>query len=128
MARVLICGSRTWADKRPIIALLRGMGPDTVVIHGGAGGADTNAGIVAQNLGLQVIVEPAQWRIHGKASGPIRNQKMLDDHRPDVVFAFRVYGKSTGTDDMVRRAEEAGLPTYVVMGGPRPRPPGKPWT
>jgi len=117
--RILICGSRGWRAKDPIRAILRGHGPSTTLIQGGANGADMIAGWVAEELGIQVVKVDADWQRHGRAAGPIRNQAMLD-LRPDIVYAFRTYGKSRGPDDMVRRSEAAGIPVYVVSGGPRP--------
>lgn len=119
--RVLICGSRGWHDPAPINAILAGLdvlaegkNEKLTVIHGAAPGADTLASRIAHRWGLEVIGEPADWDQYGKAAGPIRNQKMLDDHKPDVVYAFRSVGKSNGTDDMVRRSKESGLPVYIV--------------
>ena len=117
--KVLICGSRNWRAKDPVRAILRGHGPHTTLIHGGYDGADKVAGWVAQELGLRVITVEAEWQKHGKAAGPIRNGEMIK-LRPDIVYAFRSYGKSRGTDDMVRQAEAAGIPVYVISGGPRP--------
>ena len=54
---------------------------------------------------------PADWTKHGKAAGPIRNQKMLDEC-PDLVVAFPG-GK--GTADMVRRAMKAGIDCWVFQ-------------
>lgn len=121
--RVLVCGSRSWRDKTIMKALIKGLGPKTVVIHGGADGADRLAGWVADELHLEQIVERADWNRYGKGAGVIRNQVMLDQHRPDLVLAFRSYGKSRGTDDMVRRAEAASVETFVISGGPRPAEP-----
>lgn len=119
--RVLICGSRGWSDPAPINALLAGLdvlaegaGEKLVVIHGDAPGADRLAKKLAHQWGAEVIDEPADWERYGKAAGPVRNQKMLDEHEPDLVYAFRAEGKSNGTDDMVTKAKAAGLPTYVV--------------
>jgi len=53
----------------------------------------------------------ANWRTHGKAAGPIRNQQMLDEGRPHLVVAFP---GGTGTADMVRRAKAAGVPVMEV--------------
>jgi len=44
---------------------------------------------------------PAQWRVHGKAAGPIRNLQMLDEGKPVLVLAFP---GGPGTADMVRKA------------------------
>ncbi len=47
--------------------------------------------------------------------GPARNQRMLDEGKPQVVFAFTDDLKnSKGTKDMVTRAKRAGVPTYII--------------
>jgi hypothetical protein len=125
--RVLICGSRGWHDPDPIhLVLAEVMGTSIarneplVVIHGDAQGADRLAGRLAkQQYGAEVIEEPADWNRYGKAAGPIRNQLMLDAYEPEVVYAFRSSGKSSGTDDMIRRAERAGLTVHVIEGALR---------
>lgn len=89
--------------------------PNDTVIEGGAKGADRIAREVMEIRGIQVIEVAADWKKHGKAAGPIRNQKMLDDHHPDQVMAF-VHGpllESKGTLDMVSRAKSAGIETCV---------------
>ena len=123
--RVLICGSRGWHDADAIhlvLAELMGtcirLGEELVVIHGGARGADRLAGQIAPQYRARVIEEPARWDLHGKAAGPIRNQLMIDKHNPDLVYAFRSTGKSSGTDDMIKRAAKAGLKVTVVEGEP----------
>ncbi len=53
---------------------------------------------------------PAAWDKYGKAAGPIRNQQMIDEGRPDFVIAFHSnVGQSRGTMDMLCRANKAGL-------------------
>lgn len=49
---------------------------------------------------------PAQWSLHGRSAGPRRNQRMLDEGRPDLVLAFP---GARGTADLVRRAQAAGV-------------------
>lgn len=117
MIRVLICGSRDWTDVQRIRAEMLGLSWPAVIIHGAARGADSIAWEVAQNYAdrFQVEVYPANWKMHGKAAGHIRNQQMLDEGKPDLVLAFRLPGVSRGTDDMIRRARQAGLPVKVVM-------------
>lgn len=108
MRAILICGGREYADKarmREVIHLLFNHDTHTI-IHGGARGADTLAGEVAAEIGIAAKVYPADWKTHGKAAGPIRNQQMLDDGKPAMVIAFPG-GK--GTEDMVRRANNAGI-------------------
>lgn len=119
--RVLICGSRGWQDPKPIDVILAGLdvlaegaGEKLVVIHGDAPGVDRLAGRLAARWGATVIPEPANWDEYGRGAGPKRNQKMLDDYHPQMIFAFRSAGKSNGTDDMVARGQEAKIPTYVI--------------
>lgn len=124
---VLVCGSRTYTDdeEAPVLAcLVRGLAEHIEIsgymtlIHGAAPGADTLAGRAAETApsGASVDPYPADWNKHGKAAGPIRNQQMLDEGKPDMVIAFvdKPLEESRGTNDMVTRAKAAGLPVYVV--------------
>lgn len=80
--------------------------PISALIQGGARGADRSAAECARGLGIKVVTVPADWRTHGKAAGPIRNQRMIDDFKPDLVLAFP---GGRGTADMVSRARAAGI-------------------
>jgi hypothetical protein len=128
--RLLVSGSRGWRDEQSIETVIRYfqqlatvvLGQEFVVIHGHArSGADALADRVGQRLGLQVgkdlIRVPADWNRYGRPAGVIRNQQMLDEQHPDVVAAFRATGKSNGTDDMIARAERAGVPVHVIREG-----------
>lgn len=116
--RILICGDRNWDDPKPIAWLIRGLkfGPtDLVVIEGEARGADSLAGRSAERQGVTVEKYPALWDEHGRAAGPIRNQQMLTEGKPDIVFAFHDdLEASKGTADMVMRALKSGLPVYNI--------------
>lgn len=81
--------------------------PITHLIQGGASGADEAAERWARASGIQTLVFRADWQAHGKAAGPIRNRRMLEAGRPDVVIAFP---GGRGTADMKRQAEAAGVP------------------
>ena len=59
------------------------------IIQGGARGADAAAAEFAAQSGCYGEEFAAEWEKHGRAAGPIRNQRMLDDGRPDLVVAFR---------------------------------------
>lgn len=114
---VLVFGSRTWTDKEAIRQQLRALLPIKRLIHGGAFGADTLAGQLAQELGISVTayrIDPAAWRRFGRAAGPMRNQAMLDVEQPDLAMGFRCAGSSPGTDDMARRARQAGVHTRII--------------
>lgn len=104
MVRVLVCGGRDYADAAKVNNALdrlhatRGI---EVVMHGAAKGADALADEWARRNRVSLHTFPAQWEKHGKAAGPIRNQRMLAVGRPDLVIAFP---GGTGTADMVHIA------------------------
>jgi hypothetical protein len=114
MKRVLVCGGRDYVQVGNVFAALKGLwesnGRALVVIEGGGRGADTAAACWAEAWaprGVEHVEFKANWREHGKNAGPRRNQKMLDEGKPDVVLAFP---GGRGTADMVMRAEGAGIP------------------
>lgn len=124
--RLLICGSRSWKDFDAIRHMIEAertlaeeAGSEFVVIHGAnPKGADRMADAICLKMGMKpgkdLIREPADWARYKRAAGPIRNQAMIDKHQPEKVYAFRAPGKSNGTDDMVQKAEAAGIPTRVI--------------
>jgi hypothetical protein len=112
--RVLICGSREWTDGAAIRRELERLNGVVWVIEGGARGADALGEAAALALGIAVRHFPADWQRYGRAAGPIRNQRMLDEGKPDLVLAFHAdLARSKGTADMVRRATKAGIQVRV---------------
>ena len=111
--KVLVCGGRAF-DDLPLFDRrmdeLHQRFKFTAVVHGGASGADTMAQFWAGFNGLPIEVYHANWKKHGKAAGPIRNQRMIDEAKPDVVVAF-AGGK--GTADMKKRALAAGIGVFT---------------
>ena len=69
-----------WPQQRVAAELLARSGGRLVhlVLHGGARGADAAIGRAAQQLGWSALVMPAQWQLHGRAAGPIRNRALLE--------------------------------------------------
>jgi hypothetical protein len=112
--RVLVCGGRDFLDRDCLfveldaLRLSRGV---TVIISGCARGADTLGLEWAKARGIEVARFPADWEKHRRAAGPIRNQQMLDEGRPDLVIAFP---GGRGTADMVGRATAAGIETIQL--------------
>lgn len=108
--KVLVCGGRAFNDNlmidRVLLELHTFKKHFTELIHGGAAGVDRLAGLWAKRHGVPVHVYEADWNSFGRGAGPIRNQRMLDDGKPDLVVAFP---GGRGTADMVRRAREAGV-------------------
>jgi hypothetical protein len=82
----------------------------TLLIAGGASGADTLAARWAQDRGVPTQVYMAEWERLGREAGPIRNQRMLTEGKPDLVVAFPG-GK--GTANMVAQARAAGVRVFI---------------
>ena len=108
--KLLVCGGRTYLNFARIKEEVKKLDPE-VIVHGNANGADKTAGIVAENLGIPCEVYPANWKKYGPSAGPIRNQQMLDEAKPDMVLAFPG-GK--GTADMIRRAKKVNIQVVEV--------------
>lgn len=112
--RLLICGGRDFNDRDRVFGMLDAikaeLGPIECVIHGAARGADSLGGLWAMYERLWCWAEKADWDTHGKAAGPIRNQRMLDIYKPTFCVAFP---GGTGTADMIRRCKAAGVPVQL---------------
>jgi len=111
--RVLVCGGRYFKDLPLLDGSLDKLKADygiSAVIHGGAAGADLMASFWAGFNRIPVEVYHANWKKHGRAAGPMRNQRMIDEAKPDFVVAFP---GGSGTADMKRRALKAGLPVIT---------------
>lgn len=114
MMKVIICGGRNFNDRALLFESLDSIHrstPITIAVHGGASGADTLAGEWAKARSIACVVIKAIWTEHGRAAGPIRNQKMIGLN-PEMVIAFPG-GK--GTADMTKRAANAGINVVNVV-------------
>lgn len=130
--RILVTGSRDWADRNAVYRALNQVCDDfglnyppdeygntmpdpsrITVVHGHC---PTGADQIADDWCIGAFFEaerhPADWDRHGKAAGPIRNQEMVD-LGADLVLAFPARGISRGTWDCVDRAREAGIPVRI---------------
>lgn len=117
--RILVCGGRDYDNRSAVALALKEFRPenvardvsDAILILGGAPGADRLAEEWADTWGVRKRIFPANWLAHGKAAGPIRNQRMLDEGKPDLVIAFP---GGRGTADMVSRSRKAGIPVREI--------------
>lgn len=112
--RVLVCGGRNFCDLDGAHNRLDAMHyekPISLIIEGGASGADRLGREWAGQNRVDSDTYFADWKTHGKAAGPIRNQRMIDEGKPDLVLAFP---GGRGTADMVRRARTAGIEVVEV--------------
>ena len=117
MYKVIIAGCRDFTDYALLCSfsdqVLAGA-EDIEIVSGGARGSDAMGEQYAREHGYSLKVFPAEWKKWGRAAGPIRNGQMAD--YADALIAFWD-GKSAGTRDMIRKAEEKGLRVEVQMYG-----------
>lgn len=118
--RVLVCGSRDaenyiGASGRLVsyLASLCASEHLTAVIEGACNGPDSWAREFANLHKIPCFTYRAQWTRYGKAAGPIRNQRMIDEGKPDLVVALWD-GRSRGTRDMIERSVKAGVPVRII--------------
>lgn len=115
--RVLVCGGRGYSDSQFVSEILDGLSqelaPITAIIQGGARGADSHAAAWADKNNCLSLTFHADWTKHGRSAGPIRNRRMIDEGRPDLVVAFP---GGRGTADMISQAGVAHLDVILVPG------------
>lgn len=112
--RVLVCGGRNFSDwvlLGDTLDKFHAQTPFSALIHGAAKGADTLAHEWAEQRGIRIDWFRADWTKYRKAAGPIRNTRMLEEGKPDLVIAFKG-GK--GTRNMITQALAANVPVEVI--------------
>lgn len=138
--RLLVCGPRNLtAEAMPALTtalretLLTAVpfAPGFVMAHGAARGADLlwEEALAftydrRPELWMPIRRMPAKWGEEGRAAGPLRNQRMLEQVQPTYWLAahWSENPDTPGTADTVRRLEEVGVPGRVVIV---PRPDGR---
>ena len=117
---VLVCGGRDYSNANAVFSALdeieKTKGQIRFLIHGSASGADELAAKwmkekIKADPNRSMVACPADWASHGRAAGPIRNQWMLDQWKPQVVVAFP---SGRGTADMVSRARLSNVPVIEI--------------
>jgi len=113
--KLLVTGGRDFDDfdflKENLDKLLKEHGPLECLIHGGAQGADFLAHKWAHLNNIEQKVYVADWKLYGRAAGIIRNKKMLEDGKPDLVAAFPTGGP--GTKNMIEISQKAQIKVKI---------------
>ncbi|MDE1874438.1 MAG: DUF2493 domain-containing protein [Candidatus Micrarchaeota archaeon] len=116
---ILVCGGRDYSDVNRVYRVLdefydqyQAIGISLRIVAGGATGADTIAENWARDRGVPCKVYPANWALHKKAAGPIRNAQMLKEGKPDLVLAF---AGGVGTADMIAKAKKAKVHVMEIL-------------
>lgn len=112
--RVVVFGGRDFQDDvlaNKTLDELHAIHRFSVVIDGMARGADTLGFKWAKSAGVLSERYPADWKRYGRAAGPIRNEQMIREGKPDMGVMFP---GGTGTEHMRKAMKQAGIPVYSV--------------
>jgi YspA, cpYpsA-related SLOG family len=107
-----VIGSRSFNDYRKLKAICKKMiSPKDTIISGGASGADHMAKLYAQENQINYIEYPANWTLHGKRAGFLRNITIIENS--NMVIAFWD-GTSKGTEHSINLAKQQKKPTFII--------------
>jgi hypothetical protein len=110
--RTIIAGSRGVCQYDLVLRAIREAGwPISVVISGGARGADRLGEQYAIDEGIQIERFIPKWDLFGKRAGILRNEEMADAAEALIAIWDK---KSTGTKHMIDAAKSRGLKVYVL--------------
>ena len=111
--KVIIAGGRDIEDMDLLLDALRSSGiihQITEVVSGMARGVDSLAVQWASKFGLPVTPFPANWDLHGRAAGPIRNKQMADYSEALIAIWD---SKSRGTKNMIDTMQKMSKLVYI---------------
>lgn len=113
--RLIVAGSRDFNNYAVMSMWLHKIEqkhPNLIIISGTARGADKLGERWANDNDVPVERYPADWENYGKSAGYIRNSEMADVADAVIVFWD---GNSNGTRNMIKIAQQKGLPIKVVQ-------------
>lgn len=113
--RVVVTGGRHYQDRARVFKTLDELHAKrriTRLAEGGATGADMLARLWARGRNVEEMMTYPYEREIGLAGGPIRNARMLDTEKPDLVVAFP---GGSGTLSCTRLARERGIEVLEVL-------------
>ena len=113
--KILVCGDRNWQYDIAINMALSFIKPKPKqIIEGGATGADQMAAEWAKINNVEINEYQAEWTKFGRAAGPIRNARMLQE-KPDIVISFHNHiEQSKGTKNMIYQALKANIEVWLI--------------
>ncbi len=104
--KTVIAGSRNVTNKTLVFECIeKSKLAITEVVSGCAKGVDSLGELYAFRHGLQITPFWADWRIHGKAAGPIRNREMAE-YADQAIILWN--GESSGTRNMIECMRSLG--------------------
>jgi len=109
--RIGIVGSRGYQNSQAIKDFIMNLPNDTVIISGGARGADSLAEYWAYVKQLKTLIIKPNWRANGKKAGFLRNTTIVENS--DEIVAFWD-GRSRGTLDTINKARSVGKKVTII--------------
>ena len=107
--KVIVTGGRDYDERAFVYETLdtihRNVGI-TLLIEGGARGADRLGRDWAKSRGVPFLTYEADWDNQGKAAGMIRNRLMLKENKEALVVAFP---GGSGTIGCIKEAMKLGM-------------------
>lgn len=105
---VVVTGGRDYPHQFMVADKLAELAP-TLVVQGGAEGADRWARRWCMRTGTPVVTVHALWDYYDKAAGPVRNEWMFEMFGVSDTLAFK---GGAGTESCVRASLRAGVPVW----------------
>ena len=112
--RVAVTGGRKYRNRDLVWSTLdayHGAFGISMLILGGARGADKHAQDWAIDRRVSHCVMYADWDNAPKYAGMLRNRRMIDEGKPDVCIAFP---GGRGTKDMRTRCRKGGIQVLKI--------------
>ena len=119
--KLAIVGSRTFCDYQMMVDYIsyitqaEHLAAITLIISGGARGADDLAVHYAREHSIPYTLILPEWDRYGRSAGIIRNRLIIDSC--DVCIAFWDQ-QSRGTEFDIRYCSQIGRPCYVCLFTP----------
>lgn len=110
--KVIIAGSRTITSYDTVEDAVKQSGFGvTEVVSGCARGVDRLGERYAHQRGIKIRKFPANWDLHGKFAGFVRNREMAAYANALVALWD---GQSRGTEHMIKIAKDCQLKVFVL--------------
>jgi len=107
--RLLVSGSREYTNREHVLSVIHSLNP-TVVIHGAC---PTGVDAIADLVECEIARFPANWSKYGRRAGPVRNEQMIVEGKPDHALLF-LAETSRGTLNTLALVKRYGIPHTVL--------------
>jgi hypothetical protein len=100
--RLLVSGSREYTNNEHVLSVIKSLNP-TVIIHGAC----------PNTVDCEIRRFVANWNEYGLRAGPIRNERMIIEGRPDHALLF-LSKTSKGTANTLALVKRYKIPHTIV--------------